>query len=128
MKYKTITFDANKPIMNQITEPLNSVYGIAVKMKVDGQYVDIDSLSVDGTPSIETRNGWTLTELSTGSTPDLKLMDVEIGAVKKEHVEIDETQEIKNIAPFPTNITMTVPLSSMVEDIVTVAATDVEVF
>jgi len=126
MQYKTLTFDANKPITKQITEPLNSDYGIAVKMKVDGQYVDIESLSVNGTSSTETRNGWTLAELSTGSTPDLKLMDVEIGAAKKEHVEIDETQELKNTMPFPLGMNLTVPLSSAVENTTTLAATDVE--
>lgn len=127
MKYFTLDYNANAPTPKCIKVPVNSEYGVAVKVYKDGQLVSAD-LSVDGTVCTEGPDGWQLAELSSGNAETMKTVDVEIGVVKKEHVEIDETQEIKNQLPFPANIVMTVPLSSTVEDTVTLAATDVEVF
>lgn len=71
MKYKALTFDANKPIPQQITEPLNSDYGVAVKVYKDGQLVDAD-LTVDGVACEEGFGGWKLCELSTNSEEGTK--------------------------------------------------------
>ena len=71
MKYKALTFDANKPIPQQITEPLNSDYGVAVKVYKDGQLVDAD-LTVDGVACVEGFDGWKLCELSTNSEEGTK--------------------------------------------------------
>ena len=32
MKYKVIEFNVNKPSLKQVTEPLNSQYGLAIKV------------------------------------------------------------------------------------------------
>ena len=50
MKYKTLRYDMNRPVAQRITEPLNSAYGVAVKVYKDGKKVDVntDELSVNG--------------------------------------------------------------------------------
>lgn len=75
MKYKTITFDANRPVAKQITEPLDSDYGIAVKVYKDGQPISAD-LSIGETICTEGPDGWKFAELSTGSTPCQKQLEV----------------------------------------------------
>ncbi len=77
MKYKTITFDANRPIPQQITEPLNSDYGVAVKVYKDGLLVDAD-LSVDGVACVEAFDGWKLCDLSTNSEEGTKKINVTV--------------------------------------------------
>lgn len=87
MKYKTITFDANRPIPQQITEPLNSDYGVAVKVYKDGLLVDAD-LSVDGVACVEGFDGWKLAELSSGNVQTMKTIDVELDAPPTAREEI----------------------------------------
>lgn len=41
MKYYTINYDANYPMLNQINVPLNSVYGIGVRVKKNGAYIPL---------------------------------------------------------------------------------------
>lgn len=79
MKYKTVEFDANCPTPRQVTEPLNSAYGVAVKVKENGQYVDC-ALSVDGLSAARGPDGWLLAELSTGSAPATKELCVKAEA------------------------------------------------
>lgn len=47
MKYSTINYDSNRPILNVVKAPLNSDIGVAIKVWKDGQLLDTD-LSVDG--------------------------------------------------------------------------------
>ena len=75
MEYKSITFDMNQPIAQQITEPLNSAYGVAVKVYKDGQLVSAD-LSVDGTVCTEGPDGWQFAELSSGNVETMKTIEV----------------------------------------------------
>jgi len=75
MKYKTLTFDANRPVAKQITEPLDSDYGIAVKVYKDGECLDY-SLFVDGKELEEYKDGWKTVQLSTGSIPCQKQLEV----------------------------------------------------
>lgn len=77
MEYKTITFDANRPSPQQITEPLNSVYGVAVKVYKDGQPVSAD-LSVGGTACTEGPDGAKLAELSSGNFQTMKRFGVAV--------------------------------------------------
>lgn len=71
MKYATIEYDFNRPTNKVLTEPLNSDYGVAVKVYKDGQLVDAD-LSVDGVACEEGIDGWKLCELSTNSEEGTK--------------------------------------------------------
>ena len=66
MEYKTLRYDMNRPVAQRITEPLNSAYGVAVKVYRDGQPVSAD-LSVGGTACTEGPGGWKLAELSSGN-------------------------------------------------------------
>ena len=75
MEYKTITFDANRPSPRQITEPLNSVYGVAVKVYKDGQPVSAD-LSVGGIAADDGPDGMKLVELSSGGAQGMKRLAV----------------------------------------------------
>ena len=79
MNYKALTFDMNKPIPQQITEPLNSDYGVAVKVYKDGQLIDAD-LSVDGVACEEGFDGWKLAELQSGNVETMKTVEVEVEA------------------------------------------------
>lgn len=100
MKYKTVTFDANRPIPQQITEPLNSNYGVAVKVYKDGQLVDAD-LSVDGKNAKELVDGWKAVELSSGTFPATKTLDVELEAAPTTQVEVtDEPFTTSGSVPF----------------------------
>lgn len=80
MTYKTVEFDANYPAPRQVTEPLNSTYGVAVKVKENGQYIDC-ALSVDGLSAARGPDGWLLAEFSTGSAPATKELGVAAEAV-----------------------------------------------
>lgn len=76
MKYQTIVFDINKPTLKQVKVPLESDYGVAVKVYKDGQPVSAD-LSVGSVACTEGPNGWKLAELSSGNTPTTKYLPVE---------------------------------------------------
>lgn len=75
MEYKSIAFDMNKPIVQQIKVPLNSAYGVAVKVYKDGQLVSAD-LSVDGIAASDGPNGMKLVELSSGDIQTMKKLNV----------------------------------------------------
>ena len=87
MKYKTLRYDMNRPVAQQITEPLNSAYGVAVKVYRDWQPVSAD-LSVGGVACTEGPGGWKLAELSSGNAETMKTLDVT--AYKEAEVETFE--------------------------------------
>lgn len=67
MKYQTIVFDINKPTLKQVKVPLESDYGVAVKVKKNGQYVEDATVTLDGEQPSGAYNGWSLFQLSAGS-------------------------------------------------------------
>lgn len=77
MKITTLEYNANQPITKQITEPLNSVYCVAVKVYKDGQPVSAD-LSVGGTACTEGPDGTKLAELSSGNFQTMKRFGVTV--------------------------------------------------
>ena len=77
MKYKTITFDANRPIAQQITEPTNSEYGIAVKVFKNDEAVDASKVSIQNADKVETtEDGWSLYKLSSDGNEGMKTVEV----------------------------------------------------
>lgn len=100
MKYKTVIFDANRPAPRQITEPLDSDYGVAVKVYRNGAPVD-GAIAVGGTPAAEGRDGWKTCELSTGSAPCAKELGVTADAVVRTHLGVNATGEVTNPSPLP---------------------------
>ena len=113
MEYKSIAFDMNKPIAQQITEPLNSVYGVAVKVYKDGEYADAD-ITVDGKTAEELVDGWKAVELSSGSVPATKALDVTAEKQASVSVKAEGSDTQSNTMPFPTNILFAVPLSNYI--------------
>ena len=111
MKYKTVSFNANYPTPQQITEPLNSVYGVAVKVYKDGALVD-GTLSIDETPLEANRNGWQTCELSTGSVPCTKAIDVAAPTTTSDPFSVEVSGTAQNTNPFPMNVVFTSPLSA----------------
>lgn len=65
-QYYTIDYDLNRPTNKIVSAPLNSDFGVAIKVWKDGQLLDAD-LSVDGLSATSTRGGYQLFDLSTGS-------------------------------------------------------------
>ena len=87
MTYKTLRYDMSRPSTRQITEPLNSVYGVAVKVYRDWQPVSAD-LSVGGTACVDGRGGWKFAELSSGNSKATKELDVEFSAPPTARAEL----------------------------------------
>ena len=75
MKYFTLDYNANAPTPKCIKVPVNSEYGVAVKVYKDEQLVSAD-LSVDGVACVEGFDGWQLVELSSGNVETMKTLDV----------------------------------------------------
>lgn len=100
MKYKAVTFDANRPIPQQIMEPLNSDYGVAVKVYKDERLVDAD-LSVDGVTCVEGFDGWKLCDLSTNSEEGTKKIIVAVDKQPTIYTELNTTKTITGGSPVP---------------------------
>lgn len=98
MKYKALTFDANRPIPQQITEPLNSDYGVAVKVYKDEQLVDAD-LSVDGVACVDGFDGWKLCDLSTNNDEGMKKIIVAVDKQPTVYAELDTSKTITGTTP-----------------------------
>lgn len=64
MKYATIEYDFNRPTLKQVKVPLESDYGVAVKAKKDGQYVEDATFTLDGEQPSDVYNGWSLFQLA----------------------------------------------------------------
>ena len=126
MKYKALTFDTNKPIAQQITEPLNSDYGVAVKVYKDGQLVDVD-LSVDGVACVEGFDGWKLAELSSEGTPTLKTLDVEVCKEPTVYKEINPVGEAVNSTSRIKSMAIQIPMSEFFDSDITIKPEDVKV-
>ena len=89
MKYATIEYDFNRPSNKVLKEPLDSDYGIAVRVWKDGELVEGD-LSVGGNSATTTSDTWQLFDLSTGSTPCTKNYEVECGEEGIFNLQVNE--------------------------------------
>ena len=75
MKYQTLEYNMNSPCLLQVVEPLDSTYGLAVRIVKNGQVMPLlaqDDIVVDGQSRVGTLGTWQLFELSTGSVPCTK--------------------------------------------------------
>lgn len=82
MKYQILEYNANQPIMKQLTVPLESEFGIAVKVTKDGEQLELSSsdVTVGGIQASDVRGGYVLADLSSGSAPSLYRADISISA------------------------------------------------
>ena len=72
MTYKTLEYNMNYPFFKQVTVPLESTYGIAVRIVKNGQVLPLlaqDDIVVNGQSGVGTQGTWQLFELSSGSVP-----------------------------------------------------------
>ena len=90
MKYATIEYDFNRPSNKVLKEPLDSDYGIAVRVWKDGELVEGD-LSVGGISATTTTDTWKLFDLSTGSIPCTKNHEIECGEDGLFNLQVNET-------------------------------------
>lgn len=80
MKYQTLEYNMNSPCLLQVVEPLDSTYGLAVRVVKNGQVMpllDQGDIFVDGQSGVGTRGTWQLFELSSGSEPQAKMLSVD---------------------------------------------------
>lgn len=112
MKYSTLEYDMNRPSTKVINVPLDSNYGIAVKVFKDGQLIQ-PSLSVGGEQATGTRADWQLFELSSGSVPCKKLMEVRAAEVISTHLEHTWAEQVENEYEEPDEFNTLLPLSDL---------------
>lgn len=126
MKYFTLDYNANAPTPKCIKVPVNSEYGVAVKVYKDEQLVSAD-LSVDGVACVEGFDGWQLAELSSGNVETMKSLDVE--ALKEPTVckEINPVGEAVNTSTRVKTVAIVVPLSAFFDSDITIKPEDVSV-
>ena len=115
MTYKTLEYDMNSPCLKQVVEPLDSTYGLAIRVVKDGQVVPLvaqGDIVVDGQDSVRLKNTWQLFELSSGSEPQTKTLSVEVHAPKGSiHYGMVGTETLVNQQPFPMGMYADFPLS-----------------
>lgn len=115
MTYKTLEYDMNSPCLKQVVEPLDSTYGLAIRIVKDGQVVPLSAqgdIVVDGQDSFRLKNTWQLFELSSGSEPQTKTLSV-VAYVPKgsTHYGMTGTKTLENQQPFPVSQYADFPLS-----------------
>lgn len=114
MNYYTIDYDVNRPMANQITVPMNSEYGIGVRIIKDNEPVNLEmgELSVNGMSATSQVNGYNLYELSSGNVETMKSLDV----IAYKEAE-GETFENTVIARQPSNreAVITISLDAVLE-------------
>ena len=89
-QYYTIDYDLNHPTNKIVSAPLNSNFGVGVKMWRDGSALDSD-ITVGGIASSGTRGGYQLFDLSTGS--EETITDYEVSGESKFNLRVYETNK-----------------------------------
>lgn len=82
MKYISIEFDANRPIVNMTTTPFNSKYGVAIKVIKNGSVLDLsgDEIAIDGAENKGKQGDWNLFEFESGNTPSITTKNVVVNS------------------------------------------------
>lgn len=108
-EYITVNYDVNRPSNKVVSVPLDSQYGLAVKVYKDGHQAELSSsqISVDGQYSSGTLRGYHLFELSSGSIPCVNQFDVVVD--KQERRTIEGSKESSNSSTKPTIIYFYLP-------------------
>ena len=130
MKYKTLTFDANKPIVQAITTPLNSKYGIAVKVQRDSKDIACskEDIKVDGLSAVSQIAGYNLYELSSDGGAGSVNKDIVVDVPDSFDLNITLSGIGTGVMPVgPTPLTIDVYLSSYISEPITVKREDFSV-
>lgn len=95
MKYKIIECDLARPSAQSITVPLNSQYGIAVRVKENGTSVAVPTggLKVGGFSPTETISDLSLFKFNSGARQKTSAMDVKVNLppTVKQNIETSKT-------------------------------------
>lgn len=107
-EYQVLEYDVNSPVEKAVSVPLDSVYGLAVKVFKDGEPVELsgDELSVGGQTGQGEADGYSLFVLSSGSEPCSKQLDVEVSKSGGETYEYGETTEVSQALNRETKFTI----------------------
>jgi hypothetical protein len=89
-KYYTIDYDLNRPTNKIVSAPLNSNFGVGVRMWRNGSALDSD-ITVGGIASSGTRGGYKLFDLSTGNKETIT--DYEVSGESKFNLRVYETNK-----------------------------------
>lgn len=89
-QYYTIDYDLNRPTNKIVSAPLNSDFGVGVRMWRDGSALDSD-ITVGGISSSGTRGGYQLFDLSTGS--DEAITDYRVSGAYDFNLRVYETNK-----------------------------------
>ena len=89
-QYYTIDYDLNRPSNRIVTAPLNSDFGVGVRMWRNGSALDSD-ITVGGNASTGTRGGYQLFDLSTGS--EETITDYQVSGESKFNLRVYETDK-----------------------------------
>ena len=89
-QYYTIDYDLNRPSNRIVSAPLNSDFGVGVRMWRNGSALDSD-ITVGGNASTGTRGGYQLFDLSTGN--EETITDYEVSGESKFNLRVYETSK-----------------------------------
>ena len=78
MQTQNLEYNLNQPIPKQIAVPLNSLYGISVKLYKDGEALScgMDELTVDGLAAVSQVADYNIYTLSSDGNVGIKKYDV----------------------------------------------------
>lgn len=98
MKVQTLDYNLNQPMAKQITVPLNSTFGVAVKVYKDGEEVDVKpgELSVGGQAASGQVNGFNTVELSSDNSIGMKQLEVEAAKLPIIDTTLTQSYRFKN--------------------------------
>lgn len=73
MEIQTIEYNTNQPVNQQITVPINSIYGIGIKVSKDGEALScgMDELTINGISATTQSNDYNIYVLSSDGAKTL---------------------------------------------------------
>lgn len=96
MNFYTLTYDANLPTTQQINVPTNTDYKLGVKVRSNGELLDLDPADVTlGTLSADAKktNGYVTFTRSAGDEPSMELYNfsVDYAPLSAQNILINKT-------------------------------------
>ncbi len=101
MRIQTLEYNANQPLLQQITVPLTSNYAVGVKVYRDGKPVEcgMDAITIDGLSTTSQVAGYNVYELSSDDKTGMKLLDVNVNTPNSYEFDV-VSSGTKNGIPF----------------------------
>ena len=101
MRIQTLEYNANQPLLQQITVPLTSNYAVGVKVYRDGKPVEcgMDAITIDGLSATSQVAGYNVYELSSDDKTGTKLLDINVNTPNSYEFDV-VSSATKNGIPF----------------------------